>query len=254
MLASSKDWDARVAEAELIARSPGFRHLRERITELAEPRADQTVVDLGCGTGLLALAFAERVDRVWAIDSSPAMIEYLRVKARSADVENIETVVASAVSLPLVDEVADLVISNYCLHELPHAGKERALGEAMRVLKPGGRLVIGDMMFSLNPMQQRDRRVVAGKLRQLASRGLPGAWRLLKNAARLLAGRWEYPANAEWWRDALQRAGFQRVSIETLDHEGGIATAEAPEAGAAIGRPPLRASALEHGRRAAMSG
>jgi ubiquinone/menaquinone biosynthesis C-methylase UbiE len=253
MFASSKDWDARVAEAELIARSPGFRHLRDRITELAEPRADQTVVDVGCGTGLLALAFAERVARVWAIDSSPAMIEYLRVKASSADLENIETVVASAVSLPLVDEVADLVISNYCLHELPQAGKERALGEAMRVLKPGGRLVIGDMMFSLNPMQRRDRRVVVDKLRQLASRGLPGAWRLLKNAARLLAGRWEYPANAEWWREALQRAGFQHVSIETLDHEGGIATAAAPEAGTAIGRPPRRGSALEHGRRSAMS-
>jgi ubiquinone/menaquinone biosynthesis C-methylase UbiE len=251
MFASSKDWDSRVAEAELISRSPGFRHLRDQIAEIAEPQGDQTVVDLGCGTGLLTLAFAARVSRVWAVDSSPAMIEYLRVKASSAGLNNIETVVASAVSLPLVDEVADLVISNYCLHELPNAGKERALGEAMRVLKPGGRLVIGDMMFSLNPMQRRDRRVVAGKVRQLASRGLPGAWRLLKNAARLLAGRWEYPANAEWWREALQRAGFQHVSIETLDHEGGIATAEAPEAGAAIGRPPLRGSPVDHERRSA---
>jgi ubiquinone/menaquinone biosynthesis C-methylase UbiE len=250
MFASSKDWDSRVAEAELIARSPGFRQLRDRIAELAEPGAEQTVVDLGCGTGLLTLEFAPRAARVWAIDSSPAMIEYLRVKAASAGFENIETVVASAVSLPLVDEVADLVISNYCLHELPHAGKERALAEAMRVLKPGGRLVIGDMMFSLNPLQRRDRTVVTDKLRQLASRGLPGIWRLVKNAARLLAGRWEYPANAEWWREALQRAGFQHVSIETLDHEGGIATAEAPDSGASIDRHPGRGSALGSGRSA----
>src|ERR1700732_2209047 len=111
MLASSKNWDSRVAEAELIARSPGFRQLRERIAELAEPSAEHTVVDVGCGTGLLSLAFAARVARVWAIDSSPAMIEYLRAKAASAGLENIEPVVASAVSLPLVDEVADLVIS-----------------------------------------------------------------------------------------------------------------------------------------------
>jgi ubiquinone/menaquinone biosynthesis C-methylase UbiE len=253
MLASSKDWDSRVAEAELIARSPGFIHLRDRIAELAEPHPDDVVVDLGCGTGLLSLAFAERVARIWAIDSSPAMIEYLRVKAGSAELANIETVVASAVSLPLVDEVADLVISNYCLHELPNADKERALSEAMRVLKPGGRLVFGDMMFSLNPLQRRDRTVVLGKLRQLASRGLPGVWRLLKNAARLLAGRWEYPASAEWWRASLQRAGFQHVAIETLDHEGGIATAEAPPAGAAIGRQPRRGAAHDRGRRSALS-
>jgi len=252
MFASSKDWDARVAEAELIARSPGFRHLRDRIAEIADPRPHQTVVDVGCGTGLLSLAFAEHAARVWAVDSSPAMIEYLRVKASSAGLQNVETVVASAVSLPLVDEVADVVVSNYCLHELPNAGKERALAEAMRVLKPGGRLVIGDMMFSLNPMQRRDRRVVADKLRQLASRGLPGAWRLLKNAARLLAGRWEYPANAEWWREALQRAGFEHVSIETLDHEGGIATADAPEASAGIASTTRLSSGVGHARRSAL--
>jgi hypothetical protein len=92
------------------------------------------------------------------------------------------------------------------------------------------------MMFSLNPMQRRDREVVLDKLRQLARRGIPGIWRLVKNAARLIAGRWEYPASAAWWREALQRAGFQEVSIETLDHEGGIATAIAPGSGHSPGR------------------
>jgi ubiquinone/menaquinone biosynthesis C-methylase UbiE len=251
MFASSKDWDARVAEAELIARGPGFRHLRDRIAEIAEPRSGQTVVDLGCGTGLLTLAIAERVDRVWAVDSSPAMVEYLRIKASSAGLHNVEMVLASAVSLPLVDEVADLVISNYCLHELPHEAKERALGEAMRVLKPGGRLVIGDMMFSLNPMQRRDREVVIDKLRQLARRGIPGVWRLIKNAARLISGRWEYPASADWWRQALQRAGFREVSIETLAHEGGIATAVAPGTGPTAG-PPGRVAGHQHMQRSAL--
>jgi hypothetical protein len=80
-------------------------------------------------------------------------------------------------------------------------------------------------------MQARDRGVVAGKLRLLASRGLPGVWRLVKNAARLVSGRWEYPANAVWWHEALNRAGFRPVTIEMLAHEGGIAVAEAPGGG-----------------------
>jgi len=227
---TSKNWDAHVPDAELIARSAGFHQLRDRIVELAEPQTGHTVVDVGSGTGLLALAFAARTARVWAIDSSPAMNEYLRVKAATAELDNVEPVLASAVSLPLVDDLADLVVSNYCLHELRHADKYRALAEARRVLKPGGRLVVGDMMFSFNPMHPRDRRVVSVKLRAIASRGLPGAWRLLKNAARLASGRGEHPANAAWWQEALERSGFHHVKIEMLAHEGGVAIAEAPAA------------------------
>lgn len=232
----SKDWDARVPHAELMARSEGFRDLRDRILALAEPDAGQTVVDVGAGTGLLTLAVAPRVEHVWAIDFSPAMCEYLSVKADSAGLENVDVVVASAASLPLVDDVADLVISNYCLHELGHEDKMLALAEAMRVLRPGGRLVFGDMMFSLNPMEVRDRTVVADKLRSMASRGLPGIWRIVKNAFRLLSGRWEAPANVQWWQQALRTAGFERVSIQTLSHEGGLAIAHAPAARSTV--PP----------------
>jgi selenocysteine lyase/cysteine desulfurase len=88
--------------------------------------------------------------------------------------------------------------------------------------------VMGDMMFSLNPIQTRDRRVVTVKLRKIARRGLPGIWRLLKNAARLLTGRWEHPANAAWWHEALTRSGFHHVKVEMLAHEGGIAIGETP--------------------------
>ncbi|HEY5343352.1 MAG TPA: class I SAM-dependent methyltransferase [Solirubrobacteraceae bacterium] len=228
IFATSRDWDAHVGEAELVARGAGFCDLRDRIVELAEPRAEHTIVDVGSGTGLLSLALAEKAARVWAIDSSPAMCGYLRVKAASADLHNVETVLASAVSLPLVDGIADLVVSNYCLHELRNDDKYRALAEARRVLKPGGRLVIGDMMFSLNPIQTRDRRVVTVKLRKIARRGLPGIWRLLKNAARLATGRWEHPANAAWWHEALTRSGFHHVRVEMLAHEGGIAIGETP--------------------------
>ncbi len=45
---------------------------------------------------------------------------------------------------------------------------------------------------------------------------------------RLATGRWEYPAGADWWQEALRQSGFHHVRLETLPHEGGIASAEAP--------------------------
>lgn len=225
----AKDWDHHVTEAEDVARSDGFQALRDRIIGLAAPRPGEVVVDIGAGTGLLTLLVAETAERVWAIDTSPSMCEYLRAKAVSAGHANVEAVVASATSLPLVEDTADLVVSNYCFHHLCDADKKRALSEAGRVLRPGGRLVFGDMMFRVSLSDERDRRVVAAKVRSLLRRGPAGLWRLLKNLLRFAGGRWEHPARAPWWDSALREAGFVDIEIEVLGHEGGIARARLPD-------------------------
>ena len=230
----ARNWDSRVHNAEQMARSAGFRDMRERILAAASVETGESVLDLGSGTGLLALAAAPLADTVWALDSSRAMCEYLAIKARSARLSNVEVVRASAVNLPLVDDCIDVVVSNYCLHELSHPDKLLALAEVARVLRPGGRLVVGDMMFSLDLRTARDRHLVAGKVRTIARRGIPGLWRLAKNAARLAAGRWEHPADLAWWRLALLDAGFVDVEVTSTTHEGGIARAVAPTAS----RPP----------------
>jgi ubiquinone/menaquinone biosynthesis C-methylase UbiE len=156
------------------------------------------------------------------------MCEYLKTKVASAGHDNVEVAVATATSLPLIDQSADVAVSNYCFHHLSDEDKKRALAEVHRVLRPGGRLVFGDMMFRVSLTDQRDRRVVGAKVRGMLRKGPAGVGRLAKNAVRFAGRRWEQPARAPWWEQALERQGFEDVQILVLDHEGGIASARRP--------------------------
>ena len=228
MPALSKNWDDYVAHAETVARTDGFRGLRDRILEIAAPQAGEVAVDIGSGTGLLSLPLAREVEQVWALDIAPQMCEYVRAKAASAGLENVEVAPASAVSLPLVDASADLVVSNYCFHHLSDPDKITALREIHRVLRPGGRLVFGDMMFRVSVADKRDRQVVLSKIVEMLRRGPAGVLRLLKNVLRFAGRRWERPARGDWWAGALKETGFERISVSVLEHEGGIAQAHRP--------------------------
>jgi ubiquinone/menaquinone biosynthesis C-methylase UbiE len=212
-----------------MARSPGFLALRDRILELSRLRASDRLLDIGAGTGLLALAAAPRVERVFALDVSRAMCGHLERKLSRLGVDNAEVVVNSATALPLADGGVDVVVSNYCFHHLRDREKARALAQIRRVLRPGGRLVFADVMFRISVVKQRDRAVIALFVRRMIRHGPSGLLRLMRNVTRMLAGRWEHPASVEWWRNALLDAGFVDVDVQALAHEGGIAVARKPE-------------------------
>jgi ubiquinone/menaquinone biosynthesis C-methylase UbiE len=228
-------WDDRVEAWEEVVVGDAFLALRDRIIERAEPVAEDCVVDLGAGTGLVSLAVAPRVHEVAAVDISARMLERLGATAAADGVRNLRTLEADLRILPLEDEWATLVVSNYAFHHLDDAGKELALSEARRVLRPGGRLVVCDMMFSLS-LDSRDRRVIWEKVWAMLKRGPAGVVRILKNAGRVAAGTWEQPARPETWVEMLEARGFVDVRVELLEHEAAIATARRPTNGSARAR------------------
>lgn len=115
---------------------------------LGEPRPGETVLDLGSGAGLDCLLAARRVGptgKVIGVDMAPAMIEKARRNAEALALTNVAFRQAEVESLPVPDGGVDLVISNGVFNLCPD--KPRVLAEPFRVLHPGGRLQMADILL-----------------------------------------------------------------------------------------------------------
>jgi ubiquinone/menaquinone biosynthesis C-methylase UbiE len=122
------------------------RELRQRTATLADLRPGDQVLDVGCGTGTLAMEVQQRVGatgRVVGVDPGSEQIARARAKAarRRAPVE-FQIGVIEQLAFP--GQTFDVVLSTLMMHHLPPSLKRQGLSEIARVLKPGGRLVIAD--------------------------------------------------------------------------------------------------------------
>ena len=221
------EWDTRIDSWEEISQSPTFLGFRDQALKAARLGPEDVVVDLGSGTGLLALAAAPQVGRVIAVDVSAEMLQRIARHAQEQGVTGIELVHGDMRRLPLPDASVDVVVSCYAFHHLVDDGKELSAAEAYRVLRPGGRLVVVDMMFKLG-LGGRDGRIVRSKVTALLKHGIPGVVRIVKNGIRVARGRWEHPATLEWWQQMLERRGFEQVDVSPLRFEAGLAVAVKP--------------------------
>ena len=124
------------------------RTFRQKIVRLLRLRPGECILDVGCGTGTLAIEAKRLVGptgSVHGVDASPEMIKRANKKAHKAD-GTVTFTRAFAQALPFPDGRFDAVVTTLMLHHLPHTARRRCALEMRRVLKPGGRVLVVDFV------------------------------------------------------------------------------------------------------------
>jgi ubiquinone/menaquinone biosynthesis C-methylase UbiE len=124
------------------------------VVELAKVKPGDSVLDVGCGTGSLTLTAKSNAGpggKVHGIDAAPEMIEVARKKASRSGLDVVFDIgLIEQLSFP--DATFDVVISRLAIHHLPDDLKRRGFAELLRVLKPGGHVLIADFNPPANPV------------------------------------------------------------------------------------------------------
>jgi ArsR family transcriptional regulator len=118
-----------------------WKGLAETLLKLMPP---MVIADLGAGEGTFSQLLAQRAERVIAVDNSEKMVEYGAQLAREHGLDNLEYRVGDMETLPIEDGSVDLAFFSQSLHHAQHP--ERAVGEAYRILRAGGRIAVLDLL------------------------------------------------------------------------------------------------------------
>ena len=197
-----------------LERFAGISHqeVLDRLLQLAQPQDGDSVLDVGTGTGWVAIrcALEMKGGQITGIDMTPEMLAQARRHAeRMRGEERLQFSLASAMSLPYPDGEFDVVLSSLALH---HTAVSQSLDEMVRVLRPGGHLAVADM-------------------------GAPPAWRLAPISWLMLFFTWAYKLRgnptakaeaeafrqtytAEEWKNLLTAKGLKRTQVEAVLRPG----------------------------------
>jgi ubiquinone/menaquinone biosynthesis C-methylase UbiE len=207
--------------------NPGLVKVVATVIAEADASPEERAVDLGCGSGQVTLALAGKVASVLAIDVSQKMIDLLVDNARATGVTNVEGRAVPIEQLVFPPGSVDLVVSNYAFHHLRDADKPKVVQQIFVWLRPGGRFVLGDMMFGRGG-DSRDREIIASKLSLLLRKGPGGWWRIAKNGCRYIFRTQERPVSMSAWVAMFEQAGFEGVKAVPVVNEAAVVLGTRP--------------------------
>jgi putative AdoMet-dependent methyltransferase len=131
-----------------------YRDVQGEIDEVLDflaLRSDQSILEIGTGTGEFALAAARSCRKVYAVDLSAGMLRYAEKKARARGVANVEFLPGGFLTYRHQGEPLDGIVSQIALHHLPDFWKQIALLRMADLLADGGKLCLRDVVFSFDP-------------------------------------------------------------------------------------------------------
>ena len=205
-------WNGRVGSwHEHVNDSEAFDEIRRSVVLAARVTEADRVVDLGAGTGFVTFALAPWAAHVLAVDLSNEMLGELSAAAKARSLANVEVLRSDLATLELAPRSVDLIVTSYALHHLKDSEKVALIDRAQIWLRPGGRIVIADMMFGRGG-SSTDRAIIRQKVRALLRKGPGGAWRVAKNIVRFgLRIGTELPASPTFWCDTFGRLRRRHV-------------------------------------------
>jgi putative AdoMet-dependent methyltransferase len=173
---------------------------------------DQSILEIGTGTGEFALNAARQCRKVYAIDLSPGMLRYARKKAALRFVSNVEFLPGGFLTYHHQGAPLDAVVTQIALHHLPDFWKQVALLRIFDMLKEGGKFCLRDVVYSFNP---RDREIFFPDFIAKASQnGGP------EFAARIIDHIGKEYSTLDWiMQGMIERAGFE---IARVQHSNGF--------------------------------
>lgn len=126
------------------------------ILDFLDLKPDQTILEIGTGTGEFALAAARHCARVYAVDLSSGMLKYAEKKAASREIRNVNFLQGGFLTYEHQGDPVDAVVTQIALHHLPDFWKQIALLRIAGLLKDGGKFCLRDVVYSFEISEYRD--------------------------------------------------------------------------------------------------